>query len=149
MSIPLLAYLWAVGVLRDRFNSSDLDQEDDLVDVVATFTRDLTDSVGVEVGFARKTRAPSYHERYLWIPLEITAGLADGNNYVGDVDLDHEVAYQYELGLDWHSANLAFSPRVFYHHIDDYIQGVAGMLPTWQRIWCQCCEWRYNTSSIQ
>jgi len=114
-----------VGVLRDRFNSSDLDQEDDLVDVVATFTRELTDNVGVEVGFARKTRAPSYHERYLWIPLEITAGLADGNNYVGDVDLDHEVAYQYELGLDWHSANFVFSPRVFYHHIDDYIQGVA------------------------
>ena len=115
----------AVGMLRDRFNTSDLDQEDHLVDLVATFTRELSDEIGIEFGLARKTRAPSYQERYLWIPLEITSGLADGNNYVGDVDLDHEVAYQAELGLDWHTERVAISPRIFYHHINDYIQGVA------------------------
>ena len=116
-----------VGILRDRFNASDIDQEDDLFDLAATFRRELSDDLGIEIGFARKTRAPSYQERYLWIPLEITAGLADGNNYVGDIDLDHEIAYQFELGLDWHSTNFAFSPRAFYHHINDYIQGVAGV----------------------
>lgn len=115
----------AVGMLRDSFNASDLDQEDHLVDLVATFTRELSNELDVEFGLARKTRAPSYQERYLWIPLEITAGLADGNNYVGDVDLDHEVAYQAELGLDWRTDRVAISPRIFYHHINDYIQGVA------------------------
>lgn len=115
----------AVGTLRDRFNANDLDQEAHLVDLVATFTRELSNEVDIEFGLARKTRAPSYQERYLWIPLEITAGLADGNNYVGDIDLDHEVAYQAELGLDWRTDRAAISPRIFYHRINDYIQGVA------------------------
>lgn len=115
----------AVGILRDNFNASDLDQEDHLIDLVATFTRELSNQVDIEFGLARKTRAPSYQERYLWIPLEITAGLADGNNYVGDVDLDHEVAYQLELGLDWRTDRAAISPRIFYHRINDYIQGLA------------------------
>ncbi|MFT7413529.1 MAG: iron complex outermembrane receptor protein, partial [Methylophagaceae bacterium] len=39
-----------------------------------------------------------------------------------------ETAYQAELGLDWHTAKAGISPRVFYHHINDYIQGVA--IPT-------------------
>ena len=117
----------AVGILRDRFNNSDRSQDEHLIDLVVNFTRILSDDVDFEVGFARKTRAPSYQERYLWIPLEITAGLADGNNYVGDVNLDNEVAYQFELGLDWHTATAGFSPRVFYHHINDYIQGVANL----------------------
>ena len=117
----------AVGVLRDRFNDSDLSQDEDLIDLVANFTHTFSNELDFEVGLARKTRAPSYQERYSWVPLEITAGLADGNNYVGDVDLDHEVSYQFELGLDWHTTTAGFSPRVFYHHINDYIQGVAGI----------------------
>ncbi|OUR65849.1 hypothetical protein A9Q79_02350 [Methylophaga sp. 42_25_T18] len=117
----------AVGVLRDRFNDADLSQDEHLIDLVAAFTYAFSDDLDFEVGLARKTRAPSYQERYLWVPLEVTAGLADGNNYVGDVNLDHEVSYQFELGLDWHTATAGLSPRVFYHHINDYIQGVAGI----------------------
>jgi iron complex outermembrane receptor protein len=115
----------ALGVLRDRFNASDLDQEDHLLDLVAVFKRELNNELDIEFGLARKTRAPSYQERYLWAPIEVTAGLADGNSYIGDVNLDHEVAYQLELGLDWHTDRFAISPRVFYHRINDYIQGVA------------------------
>ena len=48
-----------------------------------------------------KTRAPSYIERYLWIPLNVNAGLGDGNNYIGNIDLDPEWSNQFELGLDW------------------------------------------------
>lgn len=114
-----------VGILRDRFNASDLSQEDHLFDLVATFKKELSNDLDVEFGLARKTRGPSYQERYLWAPIEVTAGLADGNSYIGDVDLDHEVAYQLELGLDWHTEKLAISPRIFYHRINDYIQGVA------------------------
>lgn len=114
-----------VTTLANSFNDSDRSQSDNLVDIAATFTRELTANLNLEIGFARKNRAPSYHERYLWIPLEITGGLADGNNYIGDVNLDEEEAYQYELGFDWSSPSFAFSPRVFYHHINDYIQGTA------------------------
>ena len=117
-----------LGVLRDRFNASGLDQEDHLIDLVAVFKHQLTEKTTLEVGLARKTRAPSYQERYLWAPIEVTAGLADGNQYIGDVDLDEEVAYQFELGLDWHNQKFAASPRIFYHHINDYIQGVTADL---------------------
>jgi iron complex outermembrane receptor protein len=112
--------------LNTAFNGEDLSQEEDLVDVFATFTHEISQQADIEIGFARKTRAPSYQERYLWAPLQSTGGLADGRQYVGDVDLDHEVAYQFELGLDWHTHQFAISPRIFYHHINDYIQGVAG-----------------------
>ena len=113
-------------MLSANFSNEDRSKDEHLVDVFAILTHQLSDQTSVEVGLARKTRAPSYQERYLWAPLQATGGLADGNNYVGDIDLDQEVAYQFELGLDWHNDRVAFSPRVFYHHINDYIQGVAG-----------------------
>lgn len=114
-----------VAILRNRFNNTDRTQKDHLFDIVANFTYTASSSLDLNIGFARKNRAPSYQERYLWIPLEITAGLADGNNYVGNVDLDHETAYQIELGLDWHTQYFAFSPRIFHHTINNYIQGTA------------------------
>lgn len=120
--------------LNTAFNAEDLSQEDDLVDIFATLTHQYSQQLDIELGFARKTRAPSYQERYLWAPLQSTGGLADGRQYVGDVDLDHEVAYQFELGLDWHTHKFAFSPRVFYHHINDYIQGVAGQATMQQQM---------------
>lgn len=112
-------------ILRDRFNNADRSQDDSLVDLMAIFTRKINDNLDIEFGLARKERAPSYQERYLWLPLESTSGLADGNNYVGDIKLDPETAYQAELGFDWHTQKAAFSPRIFYHRINDYIQGVT------------------------
>ncbi len=112
--------------LANNFNSSDRSQNDTLADIAMSFTRNLSSSLDLELGFARKERAPSYQERYLWLPLEATSGLADGKTYVGNVKLDPETAYQFEIGLDWHTPRLAVSPRVFYHHVNDYIQGVAG-----------------------
>ena len=113
-----------VATLRNNFNSSDRSQDDTLADIAMTFTRSLSSSLDLELGFARKQRAPSYQERYLWLPLQATSGLADGKNYIGNVDLDPETAYQFEIGLDWHTPRFAVSPRVFYHHVNDYIQGV-------------------------
>ncbi|MEZ5444447.1 MAG: TonB-dependent receptor [Gammaproteobacteria bacterium] len=116
-------------VLRDRFNAADRDQADDNVDLVAKLGYEVTEELGLEVGFARKTRSPSYQERYLWSPMEATAGLSDGNLYVGDVNLDPEVAYQLELGVTWTTARYYFSPRAFYHYVTDYIQGTPATDP--------------------
>jgi iron complex outermembrane receptor protein len=116
-----------VGTLRDRFNNADRSQEDTLFDLSAVFTYTVNENVDVEFGLARKERAPSYQERYLWLPMQSTSGLADGNNHVGNINLKPETAYQAELGLDWHTPKAGFSPRVFYHHINDYIQGVSTM----------------------
>ena len=112
------------NMLAATFNSSDLSQQDNNVDAVLKLTHALREDTNIEMGFARKTRAPSYQERYLWLPLQSTGGLADGNNYIGDINLESEISYQFELGLDWRNNRAYFAPRAFYHHVDDYIQGI-------------------------
>ncbi|MBL4744230.1 MAG: TonB-dependent receptor [Cycloclasticus sp.] len=109
--------------LKAAFNAADRSVEDDNVDVSMVLTQQLSNELSVELGLARKTRSASYQERYLWLPLEATGGLADGNRYIGNIDLDAEVAYQLELGLEYAAGGLYVAPRAFYHHVNDYIQG--------------------------
>ncbi len=118
----------AAALLRDNFNASDRAQTDHNVDAVAKLWYDASNDVTVYAGLARKTRAPSYQERYLWLPLQATGGLADGFTYTGDADLDSEVAYELELGGDFTADNLTLSPRIFYREVEDYIQGVPNSL---------------------
>jgi len=110
--------------LRDAFNSADRDQTDTNVDLVAKLNYRLNDDVSLYAGVAQKQRAPSYQERYLWLPLEATSGLADRQVYIGDINLDSERALKLELGADLTSSRLSLHPRLFYYRIDDYIQGV-------------------------
>lgn len=110
--------------LKDAFNARDRDRGDDNVDWVAKLDYALSDELLLRLGVARKTRSPYYIERYAWLPLEVTAGLADGNNYVGDIELDPEVSHELDLGLDFRGERMFFAPRAFYRRVDDYIQGV-------------------------
>jgi len=122
-SMAAMMPMSAVATLRDTFNSSSLSQTDHNWDFDAIVRQSISDELTAEIGFARKTRSPSYQERYLWIPLEATAGLADNRNYIGDVNLDPEVAYQFEAGIEYSSNGLYVAPRAFYHRVNDYIQG--------------------------
>ncbi len=114
----------AVWMLRQQFNARDRSQTDGNVDFLAKLRHRLTDSLVVEAAAGRKTRSPIYQERYLWIPLEINAGLGDGNNYIGNPDLKPEKSDQIELGFEWRRGDAWFSPRLFLREVDDYIQGV-------------------------
>jgi iron complex outermembrane receptor protein len=109
--------------LRNSFNAADRSLSDDNVDWVAKLHYQPQQSLTYYAGIARKSRAPAYQERYLWLPLQATAGLADGQTYTGNLDLDSEVAHEAELGLDWQAGALTIQPRVFYRYVDDYIQG--------------------------
>ncbi len=110
-------------LLAAAFNASDRSQGDNLLDLAAILSVRLMDAIALEFGAARKQRAPSYQERYLWLPLESTAGLADGRNYVGDVELKPETAWNFDIGLNAATRSFYFTPRVFYKRVDDYIQG--------------------------
>lgn len=110
--------------LMNDFNRQDREQDDLDVDLTSIFRYMMNDNLDIEMGFARKNRMPSYQERYLWLPLEATGGLADGRVYMGNQAIEHETAYQFELGFDWHNDNAYFAPRFFYHYVDNYIQGV-------------------------
>jgi iron complex outermembrane receptor protein len=69
-------------------------------------------------------RAPYYVERYAWLPLQATGGLADGHNYVGDIGLDPELSREVEGGVRWRGRWISLAPRAFYRRVDAYIQGV-------------------------
>jgi len=109
--------------LAADFNASERLKNDVNFDVVGVVTHYLSSDMAVELGFGRKTRSPSYQERYLWMPLNATGGLADGRNYIGNVDLIPETSYQAEIGFDWQAESVYVTPRVFYRYVQDYIQG--------------------------
>ena len=114
----------SVGMLSGRYNRADRSQEDTEIDATAVFRYEWGESTELEFGLARKTRAPAYMERYMWVPLEVNGGLGDGNNYVGDINLKPEDSLQVELGLNWEDRGKKFSPRVFVRRVDDYITGI-------------------------
>lgn len=113
----------AINTLATNFNASQRSQDDNLFDLTLQLTQTINDNLKLKIGVARKQRAPSYQERYLWSPLESTAGLADKRTYVGDLNLSPETANSIDAGLDWKSDRVYFTPRVFYKRVDNYIQG--------------------------
>jgi len=112
-------------VLRDDFNGADRSQTDNNVDWVAKIYYHAQAGLRYYAGGSRKTRSPSYQERYLWLPLQATGGLADGRTYTCNIGLDPEVAHEVELGLDWNRGSFDLSPRAFYRDVSDYIQGTV------------------------
>lgn len=107
------------AVLRDNFNKAERNKSDTNLDAVLR----LSFKNGFYAAAGQKSRSPSYQERYLWLPLEATAGLADGRVYIGNIELKPEVSRELELGYDVQTANFSLSPRIFYRSVKDYIQG--------------------------
>lgn len=127
-----------VKKLQDNFNGAKRDVTDTTLDIAYTGRFHHSDALSSEFGFGFKQRAASYQQRYLWLPMQATGGLADGKTYVGNINLDPETAYQFNLGLNYQKGSISIAPQVFYHDITDYIQGtpsenmavkmVAGMM---------------------
>ncbi|MEQ9003919.1 MAG: TonB-dependent receptor [Pseudomonadales bacterium] len=113
----------AAVALRQAFNDADRSRSETNYDWTLKTYLPAGERTVLYAGLARKSRSPSYQERYLWLPLEATAGLADGRTYTGNPALDAEVAHEIELGFDWDGERLRVAPRLFYRRIDDYIQG--------------------------
>ncbi|MBV1916012.1 MAG: TonB-dependent receptor [Pseudomonadales bacterium] len=118
-----------IMTLMSNFNNADRSQSDTNFDLTFSARYPLTKELELDLGVARKNRSPSYQERYLWVPLQSTGGLADGNNYTGDINLKPETSNQLELGLNWNTGGAYLNPRAFYHRIDNYIQGIPSTDP--------------------
>jgi iron complex outermembrane receptor protein len=109
---------------QNRFNQADRTFTDGMVDATVALRFKPDEATTVELAAAVKNRAPSLVERYLWTPLNASAGLADGRTYLGNLDLDPETAFELALGMthkgaDW---NLGLTP--FYQYVSGYIQGL-------------------------
>lgn len=125
-----------IASLVERFNQSERDLEFSFMDISVHAQSSFDSPWQWQAAVAKKHRAPSYTELYVWLPLGISAGLADGNNYLGNLALSEETAKQVDLGFSYNSAQLTIAPRVFYQSIQDYIVGsssedaVANMVST-------------------
>jgi len=111
-------------MLAMQFNQAERKWSDTTVDALARYWV-TTDSGTWRLSLARKTRAPTHLERYGWLPIAASAGLADGNNYVGTLDLDPETAWIAEAGVDLSGPRWWVRPTLFFHQVDDYIQGTS------------------------
>ena len=110
------------------FNNADREKTDHNIDLTALARFMPAKTRTLEFGYARKTRSPNLYERYTWS----TGGMAmsminwsgDGNGYVGNLDLEPEVAHTFSATFDWHDAaqekwGLKMTP--YYTYVDDYI----------------------------
>lgn len=114
-----------LDVLAAQFNSADRKKHDDQWSGVLKASHSIADSTRLNLALGRKARSPSYQERYLWLPLESTAGLADGFTYIGDIDLKPETSIEVTAGIEWSSGDFLLSPEFFYRDVKNYIQGIA------------------------
>lgn len=113
-----------VSGLVQQFNQADRSQSDTNLDMTFDWLFPEVNNVQFMLSIAQKQRAPSYQERYLWLPMEATAGLADGNTYLGNTTLDSETARQVNLGLTYQQTSHIITADIFYSDIKDYIQGI-------------------------
>ena len=110
--------------LAAGFAAADRSWSDDTVDVIARFWSEMAD-ITPRLTLARKTRVAGAVERFSWLPTGASGGLADGNIYVGNLDLQSEKAWIAEIGFDYAAGGFYARPTLFYRRVDDYIQGVA------------------------
>lgn len=112
-----------IKALQEQFNNAERSVSDTTVDISYSGKLQHTDHYATELSFGFKQRAASYQQRYLWLPMQATGGLADGKTYIGNINLNPETAYQVNLAWQYQENGLSISPQIFYHQIDDYIQG--------------------------
>lgn len=121
------------GAAASAFNAADREKTDNNLDwsALLRFTPDKTQTY--EAGLARKTRSPSLYERYTWsnsntMVMNMNNWYGDGNGYVGNLNLDPEVAHTFSLTANWHDASKkqwGVSVTPFYTVVDGYIDAVT------------------------
>jgi len=113
-----------VALLAADFNAARRDLEWNSFDGIFKYRRTLSDSAEWNFEIGSKSRAPSYQELYLWLPLQATGGLADNRTYIGNLELKEERSNEVVLGVSAEAGRFAWSPQVFYKRVDNYIQGI-------------------------
>ncbi|WP_027160196.1 TonB-dependent receptor plug domain-containing protein [Methylobacter luteus] len=118
------------------FNNTKHKRTDVNIDWTALARYTFNDMQTYELGVARKTRSPSLYERYAWsrgtrmgmmvMPMNMFMNnwVGDGNGYVGNINLQPEVAHTISATADWHDVNqedwqVKVTP--FYTNVDNYI----------------------------
>ena len=123
-NLPCQGMQSCATALSDAFNQSQRSINFNTNDLVIKLSRALDRQTALNIDMGIKQRAPSYRETFLWLPLPITGGLADGRNYTGNLSIKPETSREITLGLSKNTDNFSIQPQIFYRNIDNYIQGV-------------------------
>ena len=113
-----------VRALRDAFNNGESQQNFSLLDAVAKVSMNISPLVDLQLSAGIKENAPSYQQLYSWFPLGVSAGLADGRNYIGNVNLNKETATKLDVSALIEGENWVLIPNAYFSKIDDYIIGM-------------------------
>ncbi|HMA95176.1 MAG TPA: TonB-dependent receptor, partial [Polyangiaceae bacterium] len=88
------------------FNGQPRQRTDRNWDVTALAHYAPRTDLGYTLGFARKSRAPNLYHRYAWSANAMAALMnnfsGDGNGYIGNIDLEPEVAHTISVTGRWH-----------------------------------------------
>ncbi len=110
------------------FNAKEHKRSNDTADVTLRARWTPSDQVSLEFGYARKSRVPNLYERYSWglgaMSSAMTSLAGDANSYVGDIDLEPEVANNLAATLrltDGPQARRSLSVSVFRSDVQDYV----------------------------
>lgn len=131
---PVAPYSWtgmmnmADAIAAKQFNAASRGRTDTNFDVTALGRWAILDSLTLEGGYARKSRAPSLYERYSWgqgaMSSSMIGWFGDGNGYVGNLNLKSEIANTLSTTLTWHDpVNYAWELKVqpYYTYTHNYI----------------------------
>ena len=118
----------AVEAEAIAFNALDHSKTDNNWDMTALTRATPSASQTFEFGYARKTRSPNLYERYTWstwgMAMRMVNMAGDGNGYVGNLNLEPEVAHTLSFTADWHDHvdaawGLVITP--YYSYVENYI----------------------------
>ncbi len=108
------------------FNASERRRNDDNIDLTFSARYTVSADQSIEFGYARKTRSPNLYERYSWgrstMAMTMIGWFGDGNGYVGDRDLEPEIAHTVGATVRWDKDdNNLLSVAPYYTYVDDFI----------------------------
>jgi iron complex outermembrane receptor protein len=120
------------------FNAQDHAKTNINFDATALVRYAVDPSAQYEFGYTRKTRSPSIYERYAWSTNAMAASMigwfGDGNGYVGNLNLNPEVAHTIAATAHWSDpTQQAWDVKLtpYYAYVQDYIDvdqiGTIGM----------------------
>ena len=118
--------IWATDAAT--FNATPRQRTDNNVDFTALARYSPEDARTFEAGLARKTRSPNLYQRYPWSTQPMATLMnnfvGDGNGYVGNPNLQPEVAHTLSASGEWHDADHSrwgFKATGYVTWVQDYI----------------------------
>ena len=127
------------------FNAADRSITDNNIDLTALARYKINSMSTLEFGYTLKTRSPNLYERYTWstggMAMRMINWTGDANGYVGNLELEPEVAHTISATYDWKSTG-GIQVAPYYTQVDDYIDaerlpGSVGVTNPQQEVYLQ------------